>query len=582
MIARGQHFGKGIAVRFALVLLAALFTVASAHAFALFGTPLPDGTTVMNLQLGPNATPLSDGAADWATVAESALNEWNAQLARSKFTSARDDTAALATNNRINNVSFRPDIYGTSQFGANTLAVTLTRNTDRDVLFNAAKSWDSYRGAQRTSAFDLRRAALHEFGHVLGLDHPNEATPFQNVAAIMGSTVGNEESLRTDDINGVKFLYDVAPTRTVPVTGSFTLAAPATGAGPFTYTWYFRAAGTNLPETFQLGTGGSYTIGAVQPADAGTYAVMARNSAGTIFTNLATLATTAIESSPDTTFANISTRGVVGTGNGVMIAGFVIGGTTPKNILIRAAGPALTGFGVAGALADPTLTILNSQNQTVAQNDNWESGNDAAAITAASARLGAFQFKAGSRDCAVLTALPPGSYTAIVSGVGETTGIALVEAYDADPDAATSRTRKLVNIATRGQVGAGENVLIAGLVVTGPGPHTFLIRAVGPTLSRAPFNVSGALLDPFLQIFQGDTLLHENDDWDAPFSAMPAVRAASARAGGFALLETRLRNPPSGLDAAMIITLQPGSYTAKVSGFEGSTGVALVEIYELP
>jgi hypothetical protein len=195
-------------------------------------------------------------------------------------------------------------------------------------------------------------------------------------------------------------------------------------------------------------------------------------------------------------------------------------------------------------------------------------------LTAASTRLGAFQFKAGSRDAALLTTLAPGNYTAVVSGVGSATGVALVEAYDADADAVTSRSRRLVNIATRGQVGNGDNVLIAGLVVAGPGPRTYLIRAVGPTLSNAPFNVTGALNDPFLQIYQGETLLRENDDWDVPLSAQPALREAASKVGAFALQVRR--------DSAMIITLQPGSYTAKVTGFQGATGVSLIEIYEIP
>lgn len=564
-------------------LIAVLLTVVtSARAFTLTGTALPDGNTVMNLQLGAPPTPLTDGATDWAAVAESALNEWNTQLGRAKFTANRDTTAAVATNNRINNVTFRSDIYGTSQFGANTLAVTLTRNTDRDVLFNSNKTWDSYRGLSRPGAVDFRRVALHEFGHVLGLDHPDQAVPAQNVAAIMASTSGNVESLRPDDINGAKFLYDVTPARAVPVMGSFTIAAPVTGSGPFTYTWYFRATGSNRPEEFRLATSGSYTIGSVQPADAGTYAVMARNSAGAIFSNVVTLAPLPVETNAATSLANISTRGVVGTGGDVLIAGLVVGGTTPKSVLIRATGPALADFGVGGALADPTLVLLDAQNRTVAQNDNWETGGGGSAILAAAARLGAFLFKSGSRDAALLTTLSPGNYTAIVSGVADTTGVALVEAYDADADIAAAGTHKLVNIATRGQVGTGENVLIAGLVVAGPGPRTFLIRAIGPTLVRAPFNLTGALLDPFLQIYQGDTLLHENDDWDTPASAMPPLRDASLRAGAFAMMETRTTRPASGLDAALILTLQPGSYTAKVSGFGGTTGVALVEIYELP
>jgi hypothetical protein len=249
----------------------------------------------------------------------------------------------------------------------------------------------------------------------------------------------------------------------------------------------------------------------------------------------------------------------------------VIGGTTPKNVLVRAVGSALADFGVAGALADPELRIVDGSGRIVAQNDNWEASADAGQFSTQFARLGAFQFKSGSRDAAVLATLPPGNYTAQVSGVGGTTGVALVEAYDADADAATARTRHLINIATRGQVGTGSDVLIAGLVVSGPGPRTYLIRAVGPTLAN--FGVAGPIDDPFLQIYRGETLLRENDDWDSPTAAQPALRDAATKAGAFPLQVRR--------DAAMLITLQPGTYTAKVSGFNGATGVGLIEIYEI-
>jgi hypothetical protein len=221
---------------------------------------------------------------------------------------------------------------------------------------------------------------------------------------------------------------------------------------------------------------------------------------------------------------------------------------------------------------------VNSQSQVVAQNDNWENGSNLTALTAAAQRVGAFAFKNGSRDAAVLVTLPAGAYTAVVSGVNNATGIALVEVYDADPDAATARTRHLVNIATRGQVSTGDDVLIAGLVVKGDAPRTYLIRAVGPTLA-SKFAVSNALRDPFLQIYQGTRLLRENDDWDAPLAGQAALRAAAVQFGAFSLQETR---NSSGLDAVMLVTLQPGSYTAKVTGFQGATGVALIEIYEMP
>jgi hypothetical protein len=252
----------------------------------------------------------------------------------------------------------------------------------------------------------------------------------------------------------------------------------------------------------------------------------------------------------------------------------VIDGTTNKTVIVRAAGPALTGYGVSGALQDPRLEIIRfDTGATVAANDNWETGNNAATLSAAFTRLGAFGFAADSKDAAVLASLPPGVYTAKLSGVGSTTGVALVEAYDADPDAPTALTRKLLNISTRGQVGTGDNVLIAGLVVDGPAPRRYLIRAIGPTL--ATYGVAGALDDPILQIYDSaNTLIRENDDWDTPPSGQQALLDA-ANAVGASPLQVRR-------DSAMIITLQPGRYSAKVTGFGSTTGVALVEIYELP
>lgn len=561
-------------------------------AFDLIGFSWPDGPIVMHLQLGQPPSGLSDGAPDWGTVAESALQEWNQHLARSTFTVVRDSTASVSRSNRINNVVFRPDIYGQA-FGSRTVAVTLGTNSgatgrpiERDVIFNSGRTWNSYRGTLRNGVTEFRRVALHEFGHVLGLDHPDEATPAQFVSAIMNSTVGNIEILQTDDIAGARSLYNPAgaggppaiaahpQTRTLQVGDSYTYAVLVTGAGPFSYTWTFRAPSSATAESLRLATGPSYTIGSVQAADAGTYAVTVSGDTGTVVSNTAVLTVVPVATSTATTLANISTRGMVLGGSGALIAGLVIGGTTPKNVLVRAIGPSLADFGVTGTLRDPVLAVFDQAGRQVARNDNWDREGGGAAIAIAATRLGAFQLPAASADAAVLAVLPPGSYTAVVSDAGGETGVALVEAYDADPDPATARTRKLVNIATRGQVGLGEDALIAGLVVTGPGPRTYLIRAVGPTLAAAPFNITGALADPFLQLYRDEILLRENDDWDTPLSAQPALREAATKVGAFPLRNRR--------EAAMLVTLQAGSYTAKVSGFEGQTGVSLVEIYEVP
>lgn len=562
------------------------FAAPAAVAYHLIGTSWPSGDIVMHLQLGTPSSTLSDGSTSWGSIAEAALNDWTAQIARSRFTFVRDSSAPRAQGNRTNNVFFSSSVYGQS-WGSGVLAVTLSYRGSRstieaDVLFNSNLSWDSYRGSLRR-AMDFRRVALHEFGHVLGLDHPDQAQPAQYVAAVMNSRVNNNDVLQPDDIDGARALYSAAASATPPTivtpptsaslqtTGAFTLNVVATGNDPLTYAWSFRAAGAATPEPFPLATGPTYTIGSVQPQDAGTYTVAVTNPNGTT-TRSATLTVSPLATSPSTTLANISTRGRVGTDDNVLIAGIVIAGKTPKNVLVRAAGPALANLGVSGVLANPILSLVRQDGTVVAENDNWDAAGQGAQLTAMFDRLGAFRFSNGARDSALLATLPPGIYTAIVRGAGNTSGVALIEAYDADADAAAWQSRPLVNISTRGHVGTGDRLLIAGLVVRGPGPHTYLIRASGPTLANA--GVSGTLGNPFLRLYQGETLLRENDDWNTPSTARSALAAAAAKVGAFSQQSTS--------EAAMLVTLQPGIYTAHVTGVNGGTGVALVEIYEVP
>jgi hypothetical protein len=261
---------------------------------------------------------------------------------------------------------------------------------------------------------------------------------------------------------------------------------------------------------------------------------------------------------------NLSSRAKVGTGESVLITGFVIGGTDSKKVLIRAAGPALTSFGLASTLPNPTIKIYQGAN-LIAQNDDW-SKDDAAEI----ARLGAFAFTVGSKDAALLATLAPGAYTSHISDPSGTgTGVALAEIYDASVNP-NAESQRLVNISSRGRVTPDDAVLIGGFVVTGNSPKTLLIRGIGPALTS--FGIAGALADPALTIYQDSKIIATNEGW----ANSAAITTAAIQTGAFML-------PNGSKDAAVLITLNPGAYTAQLkSAKNASSGVALIEIYEVP
>jgi hypothetical protein len=260
----------------------------------------------------------------------------------------------------------------------------------------------------------------------------------------------------------------------------------------------------------------------------------------------------------------LASRAKVGTGESVLITGVAIGGTESKRVLIRAGGPALAAFGLASTLPNPTIKIYRGST-LIAQNDDWNPA-DAAEMS----RLGLFAFPNGSKDAAILTTLAPGGYTAHISDLSGTgTGVALAEIYDASVNPAAEEQR-LISIASRGTVTAGDGALIGGFVVTGNAPKTLLIRGVGPALTA--FGVAGALADPALTIYQGSEALATNAGW----ANRAAIAAAGTQVGAFALAA-------GSRDAALLVTLSPGSYTAQVKAAQvTSSGVALIEIYEVP
>ncbi len=267
--------------------------------------------------------------------------------------------------------------------------------------------------------------------------------------------------------------------------------------------------------------------------------------------------------------ANLSTRAQVGSGSNVAVVGFVIGPGTAKNVLIRAVGPTLTQLNVPGVISDPQIDVFDSGGRRILGNDNWSTAVAPAGTATATTfnSVGAFGLPSGSRDAALVATLNPGLYTAQVSGVGPVSGIALVEVYD------LTGSGRLINLSTRAQVGTGAGIMISGLVLApGNGVRKILVRAAGPALTA--LNVTGVLADPAIAVLDSTaTQIAANDNWDSTSAA--ALTAAFSEAGAFPF-------QAGSKDAALIADLPPGtSYTIEVSGVAGTTGMALVEVYDI-
>ena len=271
--------------------------------------------------------------------------------------------------------------------------------------------------------------------------------------------------------------------------------------------------------------------------------------------------------------SNLSVRAEAGGGADTLITGFTVGPGLRKTVLIRAVGPTLGVFGVAGTLADPKLELFSGTTK-IAENDNWNA-SDANTFTS----VGAFALGANSKDAALVATLDPGSYTAQVSGLGAAAiGVALVEVYEI-----TGGATRLINLSTRARVGTGANILIPGLTVApGSAPRRLLLRAVGPGLTA--FGVSGALADPKLELLGAAGKIAENDNWETAIGTASVdaaqLRTAFGESGAFPLTA-------GSKDAALLVNLPSGGYTLQVSGVGlpagagATTGIALVELYDL-
>ena len=367
--------------------------------------------------------------------------------------------------------------------------------------------------------------------------------------------------------NPIAFSMGPRPAAVTVFTGQ-AFALSASGLGPAAPAFQWRKDGVAIPGA----TSATYAIPAAGVEHAGAYSVVVSGGTGSVTSGSSNVVVI------PSRLINLSILTPLGSGE-VMTLGTVLGGpgtSGSKALLIRGAGPALAQLGVAGFMPDPRLDLYRGQTLAAA-NDDWGGGSPLAAAFAA---VGAFAYaSANSLDAAIYGAgFAPGSYTVQVRGVGSSAGTVIAELYDSTATASLSAaTPRLVNVSVLKEIRSGD-ALTAGFVIGGFRPHRVLIRAVGPALGLPPFNIGGVMSDPKLTLYSGQQIIATNDNWgtQAPGLTAAQITAVADGVGAF-----RIGNDAS-RDAVLLVTLNPGNYTAQVAAATGGGGFVITEVYEVP
>lgn len=494
------------------------------------------------------------------------------------------DTAKLDLGTfQLGSVSFGNDTVVTPPSGLSEWTTDVDLRPANNLIVRVIAALDKTTGLVTWRFISLDPATMQPTNDpTAGFLPPNKIAPEGDGAVTFSINAKPNQPTGTEIRNQARVIFDTnAPIDTPiwlntidnspPVSQVLPLAANQ-GSTHFQVTWSGNDAGAGITSytIYVSENGGAFRVwlenttltsafyDATPNATVAFYSV-ARDGAGNLEAAPASPDTT-VSLTPSGQLLNIATRLRVQTGDKVLIGGFIITGTDAKKVLIRGIGPSLANFGITDALGDTTLELYQGDT-LLARNDNWKIRSDG---SSQQAEIEATTIPpTNDLESALLRSLAPGAYTAVLRGNNNLTGIGVVESYDLDRAASS----KLANIATRGFVDTNDNVMIGGLIVGGNNASgaRVLVRAIGPSLTA--FGIPGALSDPTIELRDGNgSRVVDNDDWkNAQQTEIEATTLA----------------PTNDLESAVLTTLPAGNYTAIVRGFGNTTGVGLVEVYNV-